>query len=92
MAYLLVSYDLAGKPPEDYQMIEAFLNKTFISAHVLESVWVVETSISAREMESRLRAYVEDDDGVIVAPIGGKPFWHGLNETADDWLRRRFPR
>ena len=81
----LVSYDLR-KPGRDYEELYKYLKGMPYWGHPLESVWIVESSSSAKEIRDELRARVDDGDGVLVVQSARIAAWRNVN-CSDQWLK-----
>lgn len=87
MTYL-ISYDLnnPGKNySELYDAIKAASNGTW--CRPLESVYIINSSLSAQSVYSKLAQYLDSTDGVLVVEIKGQSYWY-LDKTVSDYLQK----
>ena len=70
MPTLLIAYDLAG-PQAATPLADAIMSLGARWARPLASVWYVETSASAAEVEATLIDFLQDDDGLLVQQAFG---------------------
>lgn len=88
MAILLVTYDLK-QPGRNYQPVHDYL-KQFTYCKHLESVWLLDTNLSPRDVRDRLQNLVDSNDVIFVVRITSD--WASLNYGCATWLNngRRF--
>ncbi|MBN7499033.1 hypothetical protein [Mycobacteroides abscessus] len=85
MSTYLVTYDLS-KPGQHYEKVKKFL-ESFRSTHALQSVWFVQTSMSARALAEKLLECVDSNDSFVVTPVAvGGTCSFGLLGSTLDWL------
>ncbi|MBD3329598.1 hypothetical protein GF357_03835 [Candidatus Dojkabacteria bacterium] len=65
----IISYDLRNQ--RDYEDLYDALKAFSGSRKVLESVWLVESSKTRKEVADSLLDYLDSDDGIIVADYNG---------------------
>lgn len=90
MAYLMVSYDLHREDEVDYQQLYDALRSYPDWCWPLESVWIIETEQTPRQVIAYLRPFVHDRDSLLVMDVGPRASWRNLKKDAADWLRARF--
>ncbi len=87
MKTYLISYDLL-KPGRDYSKlhdaIKAMANGW---CHALESVWLINTSLSASEIIDKLIPHVDSNDRLIVILQGNDWASYNLSTNKNDWLK-----
>lgn len=83
----LVTYDL-HKPNYEYASLEATLLAFPQSRRVLGSVWILQSGLSAKEINDRLLAAIGPGASVLVVGLTGEASWFGLSLTISEWLRR----
>lgn len=88
MSTFMVSYDLS-QPNRDYEKVAKYLKSFGTYAKVLESLWYVESDLSAYEIAMGLCEQMDSDDHFIVSPIGGPSAWYNLGDRVSDWLNNR---
>ncbi|SEH12717.1 hypothetical protein SAMN05428974_0545 [Sphingopyxis sp. YR583] len=85
MAVLLVTYDLKA-PGRDYAPVHDYLKKNFTWCKGLESVWLLDTTMSPGAVRDRLKELVDGNDKVFVVRITRE--WASLNFYCGDWLNK----
>lgn len=88
----IVTYDLKSPhdSPDDYKRVIDGLKSLYTSwCHLEESVWLVETSLSAAEVRDTIKIYLSASDVLFVARLSGN--WGSFNLTPkrSDWLKGR---
>lgn len=90
MAILLVTYDLKA-PGRNYDPVHTYLKK-FTYCKGLESVWLLDTKLTAAQVRDALKPLVDGNDKVFVTKLAANSWasisygcggW--LNEDARDW-------
>ncbi len=91
MSIWMVSYDLRA-PGRGYEALHKTL-KSVAYAHVLESVWLIETSGPAARIRDVLRDSMDANDGLIVIEFGEQADWaiKGINKPSMDWIQLKRP-
>lgn len=85
MSSFIVSYDLISD--KDYsKLYEAIRNYGYF-AHVLESVWIVNSSDSSATIRDNLSSYMDSDDKLFVAKLSGESAWRNLSTEISDWIK-----
>ncbi|MHA0290202.1 CRISPR-associated endonuclease Cas2 (plasmid) [Mycobacterium sp. C3-094] len=84
MATFLVTYDLRNE--RDYSRLYKYLEGKG-GRRVLESVWVVRTTViaTAVDLRDQLKGFVDGDDGLFVAEMKAWAWWK-LDSDAHRWL------
>lgn len=70
------SYDLR-KPGRSYQPLYDRL-AAWKAFRVLESFWIISTDASAITIRDDLLKHIDQNDGLLVALLGGEAAWHNL--------------
>ena len=85
MKTYLIGCDL-GRPGQNYpELIEAL--KTFhLCWHHLDSVWIVKTDWSARQVRDHLKPHLDSTDELLVVELTGEGAWAGFNDEGVNWL------
>lgn len=88
-----ISYDLR-KPGRDYASLIDAIKKMCGGnwAHPLESVWVVESQLTALQIVNHLRPYMDASDGMLVTKIGDDVAWFNLDPKVAAWLQQKASR
>lgn len=84
MAIVLVTYDLK-KPGRNYQPVFDYL-KRFSHCKGMESVWLLDTTISPASIRDALNGIVDGNDIVFVTKI--TPEWAARNYDCGHWLNK----
>lgn len=82
MAILLVTYDLKA-PGRNYEPVHTYL-KQFTYCKGLESVWLLDTTMTAAQVRDALHTLIDSNDKVFVTPIGRS--WASTNYGCGAWL------
>lgn len=84
MASFIVSYDLIKN--KDYpELFEAI--KRYNCLHVLESVWIVNSSSSSKAIRDNLKTCMDSNDKLFVAELTGQSAWRNLSKEDSDWIK-----
>ncbi|HVW64134.1 MAG TPA: SinR family protein [Nitrosospira sp.] len=84
MAVYLVTYDLKA-PGRNYQPVYDYL-KRFIYCKKLESVWLVQTSLSASTIRDNLERLIDANDVIFVVQITASADWAACRYGCGSWL------
>jgi hypothetical protein len=80
----VINYDLR-QPGEDY---DAAIKNCGDGWHLLDSLWLVDTTLTANGIWTRLQPHVDQNDSVLV--IGVTSDYQGwLTQEAWDWINGR---
>lgn len=85
MATHVVSYDLSDPGRNYKKVIEAI--KAFPGrCHALESVWIIDSTLTAAKIRDQLKSAFDKNDKLMVATMSGN--WATLNvgKEQTDWL------
>lgn len=89
MANYLVTYDLIKTKdyPKLYEGIKS--SATGGWAHILGSVWIVNSDKTSKEMVEHIKQHMDNDDKLFVAPIDTSK-WCSINLPQEkvDWLKQ----
>jgi len=85
MAMILVTYDLRA-PGRNYDDVHAYLG-AFDHCKRMESVWLLDTIISAETIRNHLSTLIDLNDVVFVTPLGHG--WASWGFGCADWLNSR---
>lgn len=87
MATHVVSYDLSNPGRNYKKVIEAI--KTFPGwCHALESVWIIDSTLSAGEIRDRLKSALDENDKLMVATMSGNWATWRVGKEQTDWLHK----
>ena len=86
MGKVLITYDL-HRPGQDYQLLFEAINSLGPARKILQSTWIVKTSMSATNVKNCLSGYIDLGDKLFVTQF---VFWSGirLSQTDTQWLSR----
>ena len=85
MKSYLIGCDL-NRPPQEYAGLMDALKKFPLSWDQLDSVWIVKTDWSARQVRDHLKPHIGSSDVLLVVELTGEGAWAGLNDEAIKWL------
>ena len=83
MAVILVACDLTN-PGRKYQPLRDYL-AGFTCCKDLESVWLLDTTTSTREIRDALKPFLDDKDRTFVVRL--QRDWYSTNLACGDWLK-----
>jgi hypothetical protein len=87
MPLLLVTYDLDEQGKQDYPGVEEELEKFPDCCHVLQSVWLLRTSLRPTAVHKRLLPYLDRKDRLFVTQIDEEGEWSArLKDPELSWL------
>lgn len=83
----IISYDLKGKPPNDYlELIETI--KHFANWwHHLESTWIIRSGLSVEKVRDKLIPHIGSKDKLFVATLSGEAAWIGIVKEGSNWIK-----
>lgn len=84
MAIILVTYDLK-KAGQNYQGVHDYL-KTFSYCKHLESVWLLDTTISVATIRDSLRNLTDGNDVIFAIRVTQE--WASFGFGCGDWLNK----
>jgi hypothetical protein len=86
MKTYLISYDLL-KPGQDYSTLYETIKKLADGWwHDLQSVWLINSSLSAAQVRDQLKAHVDVNDKLLVVVLGNDWATWNLTKAGNDWL------
>ena len=86
-----VDYDLR-QPGRDYsELFRGIFRLDAYACHVLDSSWLIESSLTATEIAAYLSLFVDSNDALRVGEIGPDCASYGLSDVAVNWLIARRP-
>jgi hypothetical protein len=85
---LLISYDLQT-PGKDYTKLWEYLRSYSTRAKPLESVWLIKTDKTAKEIKKLIRDnYVDSNDKILVIDVtGAAASWNNLSAQVSTWIK-----
>jgi hypothetical protein len=90
MRYLSINYDLRA-PGRNYDRLYQRLREYPGVVRVLQSLWIVSTAWTARQVHDDLRRFLDANDGLFVVRVTNEVAWSGIDPTASDRLRKNLP-
>jgi hypothetical protein len=86
---LSVQYDLYKESGRVYKELMDAIKALGPWCHALESLWLVKTAASPREVVKHLTPHLHKKDKVLVTPVELDEGWwsQGLTKPVLDWLR-----
>jgi hypothetical protein len=86
MALYNISYDL--KAHKDYARVINGIQRLTKWSRPLESVWLVESHLSAVGLRDAVGAYMDSDDKLLVTGVvPGAMAWRNIAPAVADWMR-----
>ena len=78
----VVAYDLTkpAEKPADYTKIIKEIETVYESAHLQESVWIVESDEKARDIRDKLKIHLPESANLFVAKLAGNWASHKLTQ------------
>ena len=64
----IVSYDLRN-PGQDYEPLHTLLRRSFNGRRILDSVWIVRSSLMPMTILEAIRPVIDGNDGIVILPI-----------------------
>jgi len=87
MTLHVVTYDLR-KPGRNYDGLIDHLQSYAGWWHCLESMWFVESTLTAAELRDKIRTFVDANDGVLVMDVRTRSWATlGLSNQCNTWLK-----
>lgn len=77
MPHYIVSYDLRNA--RDYEPLYAYLRSRIYAVRPLESVWLIETKLTASELRDEMKKRMDKDDGVLVVSTKLPAAWSNVD-------------
>ncbi len=82
----LITYDLMS-PGQDYSSLHESIEKYNNYWKCLESVWIIKSDMSAKEIRNELAKHVDQNDKLLVAKLSGEAAWRGFSDKCSKWLK-----
>ena len=86
MALHAISYDLS-KPERDYEKLFKAIKALGNWCHALESLWIVNTSLTVVEVRDKLKAAIDANDSLLVTELTGNWASYNVGTTQTTWLK-----
>lgn len=83
----IISYDLIA-PNKDYSELYNAIRNYGTFAHVLDSVWIVNSSSNSSDIRNNLKSYVDSNDQIFVAKLNGESSWMNLSNEVSNWIQK----
>ena len=83
-----ICYDLQA-PGQKYDRLIEKIKSYGIWCHLQQSVWVVSTTQSAKEIRDNLATCLDSNDKLFVARLSGEAAWIGYSEEQSSWLKKQ---
>lgn len=87
MAVHWVNYDL-NKSGQDYTKLIEYLKSHQSWAKPLKSSFFVKTALSASQLRDGIKAHIDANDSVLVAPVTGNWASSNIPKDVTDWLKK----
>jgi alpha-acetolactate decarboxylase len=88
MVYL-IAYRL-NKPGQDYSNLDDAIRKVSgIYWHHTTSSWLVESTLSAKQVFEKLHSFIDKNDELVVFRLQGEYWGHLPDPKNFDWLKAR---
>jgi hypothetical protein len=81
----LITYDL-HRPGQDYARLYDAIKSLGAWWHCLESIWLVQTSMTSGQVRDALRPHLDANDALLVAGLNGNWATLGVESDCIDWL------
>ena len=85
MSIFVVTYDLK-QPGRDYQSLFDHIKTNFTWCKGLESVWLIESPLSAAQIRDGIKPLLDANDVLFVAKLQGN--WGSINYYCGEWLNK----
>lgn len=86
MNTLMISYDLIA-PGRGYEALRTFIESHSSWAKPVESLYLIKTSKTAKELKNDLLNYLDTNDKAIVIDVtADAASWKGLSDKVSNWI------
>ncbi|MBD8729360.1 SinR family protein [Frigoribacterium sp. CFBP 13707] len=90
MTTKLIAYDLSG-PVANYADLIEDIKSLGTWWHHLDSLWLVNTDLSTKELRDRLKTHLDNNDELLVINVSNDPrAWTGFSDRGSEWLKNSF--
>lgn len=80
-----INYDLVA-PGRDYKPLYDYIKSFDGWCHLLESQWLVRTTMSASEVRDELMELVDGNDKIVTFDVTGDYWATNFSDSKTDWL------
>ena len=87
MSAVLISYDL-NNPGQKYEKVIEAIKSLGDWIHILQSTWIVSTSLTSDAVRDKVKAQADDNDLILVVSITGDSYSGWLPQKSWDWLKK----
>ena len=91
MTTQIISYDLR-QPGRNYEPLYEAIQALGSWWHCLESVWIVDTSLSATGVRNTLGDHIDSNDKLLVCELTGTWATRGITDECTTWLAEHVSR
>lgn len=88
MSVKLITYDL-NSPGQDYKKLHETIKSMGAWWHHLDSVWLVDTTLSVHQIVEHIRKASDTNDNLLVLDVAGDARQGWLPQDAWDWINAR---
>lgn len=86
MSSYIVTYDLL-KQGQNYDCLIKKLNAYPTHWHMQQSVWIISTTQTAKQIYDNLAPCLDGNDKIFVGRLAGEAVWNGYPQKTTDWLK-----
>lgn len=88
LSTILIAFDIHHGQDSAYRDLAEVIQSLGAWWHHLETVWIVRSHKTLREIRDKLSSHIHTDDQLVVVDITrGGIEWAGLNEAGNNWLK-----
>ena len=88
MAHFAISYDLVKS--RNYKRIIDEIERLG-GCRIVESVYFITLPWTTAQVRDHFSRFIDDDDLMVVIPIGGRPFYSRAYTLGTNWIKKHFP-
>jgi hypothetical protein len=82
----LINYDLNTKGQDYKKLINKIETDFTCWWHHLDSLWIVKSDLTAKQILELLHPLIDDNDSLLVTKLSGEAAWQGINQNGAEWL------
>lgn len=86
MAVYSISYDL-NNPGQKYENVYSVIRSFSGYEHIMESTWLVFTSLSASQISDKFASYIDSNDKMLISKINANEYQGRLTKDTWKWIR-----
>ena len=90
MARYIITYDLSA-PGRNYDALYERIKAYGSWAHITESSWAIVTEATTAQVRDNLREVLDENDKLLVGPLGHGAEWCRLSAEVTAWLQENAP-